>query len=366
MSISSKAVPPSIFSDTKQRNPQVNGTLRIDSIPVDDSDAVNKLYTDTVASSRILVLDDNNIYVGNTSLITQGVTLSGLVTSTNTGVITLTDTGVTSGSYTTSDITVDSTGRITNVITGLETLTDSEIFVGNSSNISTPVTVSGDITITNTGVVSLVNTGITPGSYNNANVTVNNKGLITAIIGSSGLTDSEILVGNASNVPTSVSMSGDATISNTGVVTLAKTILTLSPGRSYNNTNLTVDSKGRITALEKNSNSGGYGTIDIGEINGGTSGFIPVTGYLTSCNKVNNNGATTLTLVWPTISGASINVFCQPQGRTPYNSDDQKISTFIALGGATSVGGTLYVEKTSPVIQDIILIVSIFGYNPIS
>ena len=36
------------------------------------------------------------------------------------------------------------------------------------------------------------------------------------------LTSGNILVGNASNVPASVALSGDATISNTGVLSIAK------------------------------------------------------------------------------------------------------------------------------------------------
>ena len=66
-----------------------------------------------------------------------------------------------------------------------------------------------------------------------------------ALSGSATLTNGKIWIGNSSNIATERSVSGDITITNAGVVTLADTAVTVG---SYNYAGITVDSKGRITA----------------------------------------------------------------------------------------------------------------------
>src|SRR5665213_3320337 len=62
----------------------------------------------------------------------------------------------------------------------------------------------------------------------------NNLTFAGVALGTTALTNTHIYVGNVSNVPTDVAMSGGATISNTGVVTLATVPLTGLAALNFN------------------------------------------------------------------------------------------------------------------------------------
>lgn len=92
------------------------------------------------------------------------------------------------------------------------------IFVGNASNIATAVAMTGDVVITNAGV-----TAISAGVIVNADI---NAAAAIAFSKLAALTSGNILVGSAGNVPTSVAMSGDATIIASGALTIAANAIT--------------------------------------------------------------------------------------------------------------------------------------------
>jgi hypothetical protein len=99
----------------------------------------------------------------------------------------------------------------------LAALTSGNIIVGNASNVATSVAMSGDITINNTGVTAISNGAIVDADVNAS------AGIAFGKLAS--LTSGNILVGNGSNVATSVAMSGDITISNAGVTAIGSGVI---------------------------------------------------------------------------------------------------------------------------------------------
>jgi len=100
----------------------------------------------------------------------------------------------------------------------LGSLTSAHILVGNSSNVATDVAMSGDIAITNTGATSF-NGAVIVDADINASASISFSKL-------AALNSAQLLVGNASNVATSVAITGDVSITNAGVTTVTDLTIT--------------------------------------------------------------------------------------------------------------------------------------------
>lgn len=92
-------------------------------------------------------------------------------------------------------------------------LASGHILVGNANGVATDVAMSGDATMASSGALTIANSAIT-----NAKVSAS-AGIAFSKL--AALTSANILVGNGSNVATAVAMSGDATLANTGAITIA-------------------------------------------------------------------------------------------------------------------------------------------------
>lgn len=139
------------------------------------------------------------------------------------------------------------------------TLLNGQIYVGNASDMAVGVTMSGDATVTNTGVLTIANNAIT-----NAKVSTSAAIAFSKL---AALTSAHILVGSAGNVATDVALSGDATLANTGALTIANDAITTA---KILNANVTLAKLAAgitpshvIKFAGKQNNGGGSATIAI-------------------------------------------------------------------------------------------------------
>ena len=126
-------------------------------------------------------------------------------------------------------VSVPSVGSVTNTsvaadaaiaFSKLASLTSGNVLVGNSSNVPTSVAVTGDVTISNTGVTSIASGAIVNADVNASAAIAHSK--------LASMSSGNILVGSSGSVPTSVAMTGDVTISNAGLTTIANDAVTFA------------------------------------------------------------------------------------------------------------------------------------------
>lgn len=117
------------------------------------------------------------------------------------------------GAIVNADVNASAAVALSKLATG----TVGSIVVHNASGVPTATAVTGDVTITSGGVTAIA-TGVIVNADVNASAAIDYSKLAV-------LTSGNILVGNASNVATSVAMSGDVTITNAGVTAIGSGVI---------------------------------------------------------------------------------------------------------------------------------------------
>ena len=138
---------------------------------------------------------------------------------------------------------------------------------GNGTNFVDATAACGDLSNSGAGCTAATMTatvgGLVPTPPNNTTTFLRGDGTFAAVASADvALTNTHIFVGNASNVAADVAMSGDATMANTGAVTLASTITAGGPtGSATVAPIITYDAKGRLTTVSSATITPAVGSI---------------------------------------------------------------------------------------------------------
>ena len=241
--------------------------------------------------------------VTNAATFDSTVAVAGALTKSGSNVVTVGDTGTVTSTMLLDGTIVDADINASAAVaySKLATLTSGNIVLGNSANVATSTAVTGDVTIGNTGA-----TAIAAGVIVDADI---NASAAIAYSKLAALTSGNIVLGSSASVATSTPITGDVTISNTGVTAIAAGIIvdadinasagivdtklaTIATAGKVSNSATTATNSNTASAIVARDASGNFtaGTITAA-ITGTASGNLvaggalgtPSSGTLTSC-----------------------------------------------------------------------------------
>lgn len=273
-----------------------------------------------IALSKLASGTSGQIIVANSSGVPTWVSETGDVTISDTGV-----TAISSGVIVNADINTSAAIALSKLATG----TAGAVVLHNSSGVPTATAISGDISITDAGV-----TAISSGVIVNADI---NASAAIALSKLASGTSAQVIIANASGVPTYTTLSGDVTISNTGVASIAANSVALGTDTTGDYVSSLVAGTG--VTLTNNSGESATPTVAIGQAVGTASNVqfanVTATGLLTVGTSSGTEGGEIQLL--PAVTGNTLS------GNVTIDIYQNKLRIFEASGTNRGV----YIDLTS-------------------